>query len=183
MCPGASPDNRIARGIIILNYTTAKAHRLGHSLCRGSPTKQIFSFKSILKKKQKTFIFTLQILFPSWSTPWLFHIPHLLPCFHEDVLAHPSSPPPHHTSQLPETSSLLRVRCVFSDWTQTRQSSAQNYSLLLSFCLWARVSFNDTKSKKQTKTTSRTNPREQVYNCRPVSEAKNITYVRPAWVT
>jgi hypothetical protein len=54
----------------------------------------------------------------------LFHIPYLLP--------RPLSPwgcPPHHlsphqTSLLPGTSSLLRVWCIFSNWTQTWQSSA-----------------------------------------------------------
>jgi hypothetical protein len=32
--------------------------------------------------------------------------------------------PPHQTSPLPGASSHLRVRCIFSDWTQTWQSSA-----------------------------------------------------------
>jgi len=30
----------------------------------------------------------------------------------------------HQTSKLPGASSLLRVRCIFSDWTQTQESSA-----------------------------------------------------------
>ena len=34
------------------------------------------------------------------------------------------NPPPHLTSKLPGASSLLRARCIISDWTQTQQSSA-----------------------------------------------------------
>jgi hypothetical protein len=52
------------------------------------------------------------------STFLLFHIPHLLPTplgFHVDAL-------PHSTSKLPGDSSLLRIRCIISEWTQTRKS-------------------------------------------------------------
>jgi hypothetical protein len=59
--------------------------------------------------------FMLQILFPSWSTVQLFCIPYLLPTpwLHKDV---PTTPhPPHQTSKLCGPSSLLRVRCIFSD--------------------------------------------------------------------
>jgi hypothetical protein len=54
-----------------------------------------------------------KILFLSWSTPK----PHPIP---------PSPPPPPHyqTAKLPGASSLLRAMCIFSDWTQTQQSSA-----------------------------------------------------------
>jgi hypothetical protein len=43
------------------------------------------------------------------------------PCLHEEIptTQHTSN----HTSKLPEASSLLRVRCIFSEWTQTRKSS------------------------------------------------------------
>ena len=60
----------------------------------------------------------------SWPTLLLFYIPYLLPapCLHEDVPT--TYHPPLQTSKLPEASILLRVRCIFSDWTQTWQSSA-----------------------------------------------------------
>jgi hypothetical protein len=49
-------------------------------------------------------------------------------------------PPPHLNSKLLGTSSLLRVRCIISEWTQTRQSSAvsvlgASYQLVYAACL------------------------------------------------
>jgi hypothetical protein len=44
------------------------------------------------------------------------HHPTLSPC------GYPQSPP-HLTSKLPGASSLLRVRCIISEWTQTWKSS------------------------------------------------------------
>jgi len=69
------------------------------------------------------FVFKLQILFLFQSTLQLFHIPYILPAppFSTRMsLSHP----PHQISKLPGASSLLRVRCIFSHWGQTRQSSA-----------------------------------------------------------
>jgi hypothetical protein len=55
-------------------------------------------------------------------------VPHtiVLLCFHEDVPIPPLPTPlsPHQTSPLLGASSLLMVRCIFSDWVQTQQSSA-----------------------------------------------------------
>jgi hypothetical protein len=48
-------------------------------------------------------------------------VPYPIPppsCLQEDI------PSPHQSSPFPEASSLLRVRCFFSHWSQTRQSSA-----------------------------------------------------------
>jgi hypothetical protein len=49
-------------------------------------------------------------------------------------------PPPQMTSKLPGSSSLLRVRCIISEWTQTWQSSAvcmlvASYQLVYADCL------------------------------------------------
>jgi hypothetical protein len=64
------------------------------------------------------FIYTPDIIPPHPAHPPT--VPYPLPpphsCLHEDV-------PPHLTSKLPRASSLLRVRCIISNWTQTRQSS------------------------------------------------------------
>jgi len=59
--------------------------------------------------------FTLQILFPSWSSPRLFNFPYL-----PTTISTRMSPlhPPQQTSKLPGASSLLSVRSVFSGWTQ-----------------------------------------------------------------
>jgi hypothetical protein len=58
----------------------------------------------------------------SQSTLWQFHIPHFLripPHLHMD--AH--TPPPHLTQGFdPGAYSLLRVRCINTEWTQTRKS-------------------------------------------------------------
>jgi hypothetical protein len=77
---------------------------------------------------------------PSPCTPQLLHIPYLLPtpCFHEDVPT--PNPPLYLTSKLPGASSLLRVRCIISDWTQTQQSSTvyvlvAPYQLVYATCL------------------------------------------------
>ena len=71
-----------------------------------------------------TLFFTLQILFPSWSTlPLTVPCPippQLAPWFHEDV---PTPFPPYQTFKLPRASILLKVRYILSDQTQTRQSS------------------------------------------------------------
>jgi len=70
------------------------------------------------------FIFTLQILLPSWSTSSSI-VPHSIPpprhpCLHKDV----PTLPPHQASKFPRASSLLRIRWIFSEWTQTWESSA-----------------------------------------------------------
>jgi hypothetical protein len=49
-------------------------------------------------------------------------------------------PSPHLTSKLPGASSLLRVRCIISEWTQTQQSSTvcvlgASYQLVYAACL------------------------------------------------
>jgi len=72
------------------------------------------------------FLFTFKILFPFRSTLRLFHIPYLLPLTPTPPLSPQGCPHPlpHQTSKLPRASSLLRVRFIFSDWTQTQESSA-----------------------------------------------------------
>jgi hypothetical protein len=58
---------------------------------------------------------------PPLSTLWLLHIPYLLPpCLSPCGCPHS---PPHLISKLPGASSLLRVRCIMSEWTQTWKSS------------------------------------------------------------
>jgi hypothetical protein len=73
------------------------------------------------------YFFLLNSIFYSPTSPpsncSTSHTSPLLPCFHEDVLT-PYSRPPPPTSKLPEDSSLLRVRCIYSAWTKTQQSSA-----------------------------------------------------------
>jgi hypothetical protein len=71
------------------------------------------------------FFFTLQIF------PLLVHpptVPHHIPPPPPYPVSMMMSPPPHpqlhQISKLPGNSSLLRVRCIFSDITQTWQSSA-----------------------------------------------------------
>jgi hypothetical protein len=82
--------------------------------------------------------FTLLILFPSLSTLLHLHIPYLLPT--------PLSPggcpypPLHMTSILPMASSLLRVRCINSESTQSWKSSVVcvlgvSYQLVYAACL------------------------------------------------
>jgi hypothetical protein len=49
-------------------------------------------------------------------------------------------PPPHLTSKLPGASSLLRVRCIISEWTNTQKSSTAcvlegSYQLVYAACL------------------------------------------------
>jgi hypothetical protein len=44
------------------------------------------------------------------------------PCLHEDLPT--THYPANLTSKLPGATSFLKVRCIFSDWTQTQQSSA-----------------------------------------------------------
>ena len=66
--------------------------------------------------------FTVQSLSPSLSSLWLFLILYPLPCLQENL---PTSPHPlYQTFPLPGASNFSRVRCIFSHWGQTRQSSA-----------------------------------------------------------
>jgi hypothetical protein len=105
--------------------------------CRESLGKHISS--SLFFFKNNLFFYTPYFIPPSPpSILRLFHIPHLLPtpCLHVDVL-HPS---PHLTSKLPGASSLLRVRCIISEWTQTQKSSTvcvlgASYQLVCVVCL------------------------------------------------
>jgi hypothetical protein len=60
----------------------------------------------------------------------ILHSPHstLLPMSHTSPQSTPSprgcpNPPSHLISILPVASSLLRIRCIISEWTQTRKSS------------------------------------------------------------
>lgn len=65
----------------------------------------------IFKKFYLTIFFTVQILSPSWSILWLFHIPYLLP--HPSLIAtrmFPLTPPP-----LLGVSSLFIYMYVFLD--------------------------------------------------------------------
>ena len=71
-------------------------------------------------------------LIPSCSSPW--RCPHI---HHPPPIPQPSSLPQsqlHQTPTLPGASSVLRVRCTFSAWVQTRQSSAV-YVLRVSYQL------------------------------------------------
>jgi hypothetical protein len=69
------------------------------------------------------FVFTFQSLFPSWcalySSSHTFSSPSLHPSISKGC-PHPTS---HQTSPLPGASSLWSIRCGFSHWGQTRQSS------------------------------------------------------------
>jgi hypothetical protein len=88
------------------------------------------------------YIFKLKFLqsifyFPP-STLWLFLIPYLLPsllsqggCLHSS---------PHLTSKLPGPSSLLRIKCIISELTQTEKSSTvcvlgTLYQVMYAVCL------------------------------------------------
>jgi hypothetical protein len=76
--------------------------------------------------------------FISPITFWLFHIPYLHPT-HLSTRGCPHSPP-NLTSVIPGDSSLLRVRCIISEWTQTQQSSTvcelgASYQLTYAVCL------------------------------------------------
>lgn len=63
------------------------------------------------------FFFAVQSLSPSWTTLWLFLLPYLLPpSTSPRWWPHAPPAPPHEPTLLPGTSSLLRVRCVFSHW-------------------------------------------------------------------
>ena len=74
-----------------------------------------------------SFVIFFLIFLPSRFIPLTVHpttIPYPkspLPIFIEDIL---TLPPIHQTSQLHGVPSLLRVRCIFSVWVQTWQSSA-----------------------------------------------------------
>jgi hypothetical protein len=72
------------------------------------------------------FVFYLFIYTPDFiphpSTFPLFHIPHFLPTTLSPRVS--PQPSPSQTSRLPGAFSLLRVRCIISDWTQTWQPSA-----------------------------------------------------------
>lgn len=72
--------------------------------------------------------FTLEILSPSWSTHWLFHIPYLLtnPLSPQGC----SHPPSHQTSKLPGASSFLRLGA--SSLTEPALSSPLLYVCLIS---------------------------------------------------
>jgi hypothetical protein len=83
------------------------------------------------------FIFYTYFMLPL-SNLWLFHIPYPLPTPLSPCGCPP--PPPHLTSKLPGASSLLRVRHIVSDWTQTWQSSTvhvfgASYQLVYAVCL------------------------------------------------
>jgi hypothetical protein len=75
-------------------------------------------------------MFTDQTSSPSRSDLRQILIPYLLlsPCLQMDV----PTPYPHPTFPLSETSSLSRIRCIFSHWVQTQKSSAV-YVLVASF--------------------------------------------------
>jgi hypothetical protein len=66
------------------------------------------------------FFFYSPVIIASQSALWQFLIPFLL----ISKRMSPPTTPPHQDSPFPGTSSLLRVKCIFSHWTQTRQFSA-----------------------------------------------------------
>ena len=88
--------------------------------------------------------FTVQTLSPSWSILQMFHILHVnLPSPRE---CPENVPHPHKTSPLHGTSILFRVRCIFSDWTDTQQSSAiyvLGASYKLVYAAWFGVSVSE----------------------------------------
>jgi len=100
---------------------------------RGKPfSDSIWNFRLCFKK----FIYCYS-LFSFYSTDFVpLHdcpqtAPH--PITPPPLISKGISAPPHpqQTSPFPDTSSLLRVMCIFSDWGQTRQSSAVFSSQLL----------------------------------------------------
>lgn len=76
-----------------------------------------FSFLSFLFQFYFIVFYILHILSPSQSTLWLFLIPFLLLISKRmSTYLHPSA---HQNSPYPGASSLSRVGCVFSHWSQT----------------------------------------------------------------
>ena len=98
----------------------------------------MLSFKKIICN----LFFTLHIPFPAPPNP-------PFNCFKSHTSSPPLSTPspcgcphplPHLTSKLPGASSLLRVRCIITKWTQTRKSSTvcvlgASYQLVHAVCL------------------------------------------------
>ena len=82
-------------------------------------------------------------IFFGWFDIYYYYFP-----VHPPTVPHPIPPPcplspwgcPHLTSKFREASSLLRVRCIISEWTQTQQSSSvcvlgASYQLVHAACL------------------------------------------------
>ena len=77
--------------------------------------------------------FTLYIPFPAPPHP-----PSECSISHTSSPAYPIStwmPPPHLTFKLPGASSLLRVRCIISESTQTQKSSIVCWGPHISWCM------------------------------------------------
>ena len=80
----------------------------------------------------------IQVLFSSWSTLKVLYILYLIPS-PVSPRGCPQPPLPHQISKLPGTSSLLRVRYIFSEWSHTRHCSAVyvlGASYQLVFAVW-----------------------------------------------
>ena len=81
--------------------------------------------------------FTLHIL-PTPIHP--LTAPHLIPPPHNPSPSGCPHPQPYLTSKLPRASSLLRVRCILYEWTQTRKSPTvcvlgSSHQLVYAVCL------------------------------------------------
>jgi hypothetical protein len=84
-------------------------------------------------------------LFFTFHIPFSVPYPHLLSDYSTSSPPHTVSMrmpplPPHLTSKLPGGSSLLRIRCIISEWTQTQKSSTvyvlgASYQLVYVVCL------------------------------------------------
>lgn len=82
------------------------------------------------------FFSTFQDLCPSWSILQLFHNPNIL---HPSPSGCPKPSLQPQTSQFLGATSLCRISCIFSDWTQSKQPSAEDiyiyiYQLVYAAC-------------------------------------------------
>ena len=117
-------------------YTVASTYLLSFFLCFGGlHPAPIFFFLFLFKFNLINF-FILQILSLSMSTLWLFPFLYLL---HTTLFPQGCSHSPTSHSTRPGASSLLRVRYMFSVWTQTWPSSAvyvlgDSYQLVCAVC-------------------------------------------------
>jgi hypothetical protein len=114
-CPGIHSVDQA--GLELRNLPASVSQVLGLKAC--ATTAQIFFFLIYL-----IFFYSPDFI-PLPVHLWLFNIPYLLPhLLHEDIPTQPSpTPAPPPDLPTPWASNLLRVRCTFSDWVKTWQSS------------------------------------------------------------
>jgi hypothetical protein len=105
---------------------------------------------------EKNCNFLMQECFYLFLNLFIFYTPYSIfhPSIHPPTAPHSTPPPhptpsprgcphphpPHLTSKLSGASSLLRVRCIISEWTQIQQSSTvcvlgASYQLMYAVCL------------------------------------------------